>query len=107
MKSPQGLAASSLLTSILLGWCGAAAVLFGIGATCAPPPPGTAVDVAAEVECVASEEVKGITDPATIAKDCKLASAQVASDILSTMNLRASRMCSGPVHAVRAEPARD
>jgi hypothetical protein len=105
MKSPQGLFASSLLTSILVGWCGAAAVLFGVGATCAPPPPGTAVDVAAAVECVASEELKGITDPNVIYKDCKLASAQVASDILSTMNLRAARMCATPVHPVA--PAKD
>ena len=97
---------SPLVTPVLLGWCGAGAVLFGLSVECNKPlPPSTAVDVARDVQCVAADEAKGVTDPATIALDCKLASAQVASDIIATMDGRARGMCPAPLHPLFVTPA--
>jgi hypothetical protein len=81
-----------------------AALVFVAAASCKPLPPLTPVDVAAAVECISADEAKGITDPIVIAIDCKLSGAQVVSDIIATLDVRAMRVCRGTiVHPVRVE----
>lgn len=98
--------APNLLPGAFAGWIGASLVILGVTASgprmsevgCGLPAPtvAQAVDVAAAVKCVVADEQKGVTDPAAIASDCKLASAQVASDILSTLRSRMHALCPPP-----------
>lgn len=65
----------SLTTALALAGCGGAGSI----------PPKTGQDVAAEIACVTNDLLSGVTSPAAVASDCKLATEQVAVDLIAQL----------------------